>query len=236
MSKTNFQNTLDLKERNGHPDFANSATLPKKIYLARHGTSEWNKKKRVSGQLDPPLSQKGIEQSHLLAQVLQNVRLTGIYTSTLSRTVDTAHPIAQSQDLPINKMNGLKEINMGILQGRYRDHRDSEAQYLWSLRKENKLEFQIPGGETYADLKQRVIPCLENIFKNEIGGTILIVGHRNANRVILEALFHLKEEGAVNVNMRSKYLYEIVPGAHPQCNTISLEKDKMGHILKGFIE
>jgi len=235
MSKIDFEITSDLKVGNGHPDFANSATLPAKIYLARHGTSEWNKKKRVSGQLDPPLSEKGIEQSHVLAQVLQNENLTGIYASTLSRAVDTAHPTSQYHNLPINKVNGLKEIHMGILQGRYRDHRDSEAQYLWSLRKENKLKFQIAGGETYSDLKHRIVPCLKNIFKNEIGGTILIVGHRNTNRVILEALFHWKDKEAINVNLRSKYLYEIVPGAKPQCNTISLAKEKAGSVIKGFI-
>ncbi len=236
MSKIDFQLTDDFKGENGHPDFANSATLPEKVYLVRHGTSEWNEKKRVSGQLDPPLSERGVEQSRVLAQALQNIRLTGIYTSTLSRAADTAHPVAKCQGLPIHKMDGLKEKHMGILQGRFIDHRDTEAQYLWSLRKKNRLEFQMPGGETYANSKHRVTHCLRNILEKEVGGTILIVGHRNTNRVILEALFHWQEEEAVKVNPRSKYLYEIVPGAKPQCNTICLENDKIDHVLKGFVE
>ena len=63
---------------------------PTTIYLVRHGESQLNLEKRVSGQFDTPLSQEGIRHSQMLAVQLLQVPLTGIYTSALRRTVETA--------------------------------------------------------------------------------------------------------------------------------------------------
>ena len=51
----------------------------------------------------------------------------------------------------------LNEIHLGILQGRFRDERDPEAQRLWEQRGEDKLAFRAPGGETYRELRHRVL-------------------------------------------------------------------------------
>ena len=74
---------------------------PTTIYLVRHGESQLNLAKRVSGQLDTPLVPDGIRQSQMLAIQLLEVPLTGIYTSALRRTVETARPTAAMHGLPI---------------------------------------------------------------------------------------------------------------------------------------
>lgn len=193
---------------------------PAKIFLARHGQSELNLQERVTGQLDPPLSQKGREQAEYLKSVLRWEKLAAIYTSPLSRAVETAKPAAKNHNLTIETREGLKEINLGVLQGRFRDQRDLEAQRLYEAWEKDKLLHLIPCGETFLDLRKRVIPCLRDILDRENGNTILIVGHRNTNQLILGDLMRLSLEDSLELNIKNKYLYEIIPGTMPRVNTI----------------
>lgn len=211
------------------------SVCPTKIFLVRHGQSEWNGKKIISGQLDPPLSKKGINQAAALAEILQGEALSAIYTSTLQRSFETARPTAESHRIFIQKKEALMEIHLGILQGRYRDDRDPEAQRLWETRAEDRLTHRIPGGETFSELQQRVTPCIQEILRKEAGKVILIVGHRNTNRVILGELMQWPPEAVIDLKLRNKYLYEITFGDDPMIRTICLEDEKPGLAIESFI-
>jgi broad specificity phosphatase PhoE len=205
-----------------------------KIFLVRHGQSQWNREKRITGQCDPPLSEKGERQAQLLAQVLREHPLTAIYTSTLQRAQQTAKPTAFTHGLPLQIREALSEIHLGVLQGRFRDERDPEAQRLWEQRGENKLAFRAPEGETYHELHHRVLPCLQAIIEETQEGAVLIVGHRNTNRVLLGELLHWPLEVAAATNIKSKYLYEVRYTPQPQVRTICLEETRSGSIQEGF--
>lgn len=201
----------------------------RKIFLVRHGLSEWNGQKRISGQLDPPLSPMGVRQAQCLKSLLRDEQLSAVYASPLSRAVETAAPTAALHRLAVKTCEALKEIHLGILQGRFRDERDAEAQRLWAEREKEKLHYRVPGGETFLELETRVVPCLQDILRQE--GTVLIVGHRSTNRVILRKLMRWPLNVASELDLRSKYLYEIVPGESPRINTIRLDD---GHKYEGF--
>lgn len=201
----------------------------RKIFLVRHGRSEWNGQKRISGQLDPPLSPTGARQAQCLESLLRDEQLSAVYASPLSRAVETAEPTAASHRLAVKTCDALKEIHFGVLQGRFRDGRDPEAQRLWAEREKEKLHYRVPGGETFLELETRVMPCLQDILRQE--GTALIVGHRSTNRVILRELMRWPLDTALGLDLRSKYLYEIVPGESPRINTIRLDN---GHRHEGF--
>src|SRR5438270_971564 len=66
---------------------------PARLVLARHAQSTWNGLGKIQGQLDPPLSERGREQAERLAERLAGRRWAGLYSSTLTRTVETAAPI-----------------------------------------------------------------------------------------------------------------------------------------------
>lgn len=201
----------------------------RKIFLVRHGRSAWNGQKRVSGQSDPPLSPTGVRQAQGLKDSLRDEPLSAIYSSTLSRAVETARPTAVGHQLPVKACDALKEIHLGILQGRFRDGRDPEAQRLWGEREKEKLHYRIPGGETFLELEMRVLPCLREILEQE--GTALIVGHRSTNRVILKNLMRWPLHTTLELDLRSKYLYEIVLDRNPLINTIRLDN---GQRYEGF--
>src|SRR5262245_5619260 len=198
---------------------------PPRIFLARHGESEWNAQKRITGQADPLLTPRGVIQAQRLEARLRNQPLSAIYTSSLVRARDTAIPAALAHGLAMEARDALNEIHLGDLQGRFRDERDPEAQRLWGERGSDKRAFHAPGGETFDDMERRVLEALADILEREQGGVVLIVGHRNPIRVMLGALMRWSPETSVAVRPKGGRLCEIVPGPRPQMRTIRLDPD-----------
>ncbi|MFQ5783920.1 MAG: histidine phosphatase family protein [Alphaproteobacteria bacterium] len=207
---------------------------PKTVYVVRHGRSLWNGTKKISGQLEPGLSSDGKAQAQRLGRVLRDVRLDAVYTSTLRRAVETAQPVSLLHGLEIQQCAALREQHMGVVQGRFRDHRDPEALWLWNWRGADRLHRRLPDGESFADLEARVLPCLDEILRREAGKVVLIVGHRNTNRVVLGRLLGWPREDALEARVRACHLYEIAPGGVPRVETISLRRRDSGKRRQGF--
>lgn len=205
----------------------------RRIFLARHGQSIANLNKQISGQLDIPLSTKGRDQSLWLKEVLQHENLSAIYTSSLNRAVETARPTAEHHNLRIQNMDGLKEMHFGILQGKTADETDRHVFGLWQDPARYKMTKNIEGAETFIDFERRVSNCLAGLMANS-SGTILIVGHRNTNEVILANLLMLGSATELNINVKNKYVYEILCGAIPQVATIRLGGEHHGKKYAGF--
>src|SRR3981081_4345324 len=66
---------------------------PSRLLLVRHGESTWNAARRTQGQLDPPLSDRGMAQAHEVANRLAGHAIAGFYSSDLTRARQTAGPI-----------------------------------------------------------------------------------------------------------------------------------------------
>lgn len=201
---------------------ANSVSTATTVYLVRHGESLLNQARRVSGCLDTPLSPDGHRFSEALAEHFLDIPLTGIYASALMRTIDTARPTAKRHGLSIQINDSLNELHFGILEGRYRDARDPEALTIWEARKHDKRSYQIPGGERFIDMAERVRHALNYILAHEARGTILLVGHRNTNRALLGALMQRPEEEWPCMNLKRHAVYRITTGRPPEFSQTSL--------------
>jgi broad specificity phosphatase PhoE len=198
-----------------------SDNKPKRLFLARHGESIANQQKLISGQLDAPLTEKGKSQALWLCDVLKNETLSAIYTSSLSRTVDTARPTAEYHGIDIQKVDDLKEIHFGVLQGRPIDGADKDTQAMWEVNEVSNNAFAISGGEPAQAFEDRIVECIECVLK-DLQGTALIVGHRNTNEVILSKLLGFGSSTNKMINVKNKYLYEIELGETASINTIRL--------------
>ncbi len=205
------------------------------IFLARHGQSDSNHQRLITGQLDVGLSERGREQSEALARCLASEPVAAIYTSALQRTVATAQPTAAAKQLPIVTLPALNEIHLGVLQGRYRDERDPPAQALWARWQADLWNFRVPGGETFEELAQRAGDALHELLRRHRGQAILIVGHRATNRVLLGTLLGWHKERWEEIRLRNKFFYAIRPGAQPIITTIALSGSKAGVREAGFI-
>lgn len=92
--------------------------MNKSLYIFRHGETDWNVEKRAQGWIDIPLNDTGISQAKDLAKIMEPIGLDVIYSSPLSRALDTAKIVAKSNNTPIILHDGLKEKNFGVLGGK----------------------------------------------------------------------------------------------------------------------
>ncbi len=205
------------------------------LYLARHGQSESNHQSLITGQLDVGLSPQGQQQAEALAQCLQGESLAAIYTSALQRTISTAQPTAKAKALPIVSSPALNEIHLGVLQGRHRDERDPEAQAIWAAWQADVWGYRVPGGERFDEFSQRVQGGLQAILQQHQGQSVLLVGHRATNRVVLGTLLAWPRERWEEIRLRNKYFYRLRLAAVPQIATYTLSGSKVGACRDGFI-
>ena len=212
-----------------------SQQSPRRIFLARHGQSASNCEGRIAGQMNPLLTEKGQRQALRLSTVLRDIRLTKIVTSALGRSIETAKPTAEQQGLAVCSLSGLNEVCFGVLEGRLRHQLDDDSQRLLDQWTKDKTHFRIPNGENLIDVQKRAIPDLLRVFKASWGDTILIVGHRHTNLVILSALLGWDLELMKDTPIQSKYVYEIEFGATPRISTICLTGETRGRRFEGFL-
>jgi len=214
------------------PSKAETATT---VYLARHGRSEWNHQNRVTGQLDPGLSDVGRLQSRMLAQCLSGAAPAAIYASALRRTIDTARPVAALHGLPVQPVAALNEICMGALQGRYRDSRDAAAEAAWQRWQADPWTRPTADAESLADVADRACAWLVDALARHDGQTFLIVGHRATNSVLLGRLLGLPRSAWPGLGMRNKFCYRIVLGGPERViSTFQLSGDKAGTCRAGL--
>ena len=149
--------------------------------------------------------------------------------------METARPIAESQGIALCPLDALKEMSFGVLEGQLRGHLDHKPQHLLDQWTQDKLHFRIPGGESLLDVQKRVLPLLSHLLEDNPEGTLLIVGHRHTNIVILSALMGWNLESLADVSIRSKYVYEIQCTPTPCIYTICLTGKERGTRTEGFL-
>jgi probable phosphoglycerate mutase len=185
-----------------------------RIYLARHGQTDWNAARRLQGGTDVPLNDTGRAQARALAARLDGVALDAIYSSALARSRETAR--ALDGRAPIEALAGLNERNMGKFEGQYLDGRDPvlEAEY---HRRAADPDDALDGGETTREHLARVRAAIEEIRRRHPSGSVLVVGHGGTNQLVLAALLDLPIVDAERVRQANDEVYaiDLAPGRAP---------------------
>ena len=181
-----------------------------RLYIARHGETSWNLQHRLQGWTDVPLDETGRKQAAALAESLKGVRIDAIYSSTLSRSRDTAQTVA-ARTMTVKSLNGLRERNYGHFQG----GSDTDAQF---VKRMNVWDDRLDDGESLNQLLARARDSLAQIRREHPAGNVLIVAHRITNQMILRALLDLTPEQTVKITQNNDevYLVELDPGAKPR--------------------
>ena len=151
-----------------------------RLYLIRHGQSAGNAEGRFGGHGPTPLSELGIQQAERTAQVLAKEGISAIYSSDLHRAVQTAEPLANLLNLPINMRETLRERHVGVLEGLTFD--ESKEQFpddYYALINRN-IHHVISGGESYRQLLKRITAETRDILRRHHGQRIAIFSHTGA--------------------------------------------------------
>jgi alpha-ribazole phosphatase len=160
-----------------------------RIYLVRHGQTEWNATQRYQGHTDIPLDTIGLEQAERAAARLVDVSLDAVYSSDLSRAAETAQAIADLSRIPRTANPLLREHGFGQWEGRTRDEIEKEFADSWLAYRRSPLKAAPPNGETLMQTRPRVLQALSEITQAHPDGAICIVGHGGSMRwIVLEAL------------------------------------------------
>ena len=168
-----------------------------RLYVARHGQTQWNQENKVCGRTDLPLTETGLEQAKLLAERTKDLKIDVILSSPMLRARQTAVPAASLHGLEILVDERLTEQDYGIYEGVSRFDEGFLAY-------KRHFAFRYPGGESMMDVAHRVYSLLEEIKERYAGKNVLLVCHGGVCRVIRtyfedmtnDEYFHYSEDNA----------------------------------------
>ncbi len=144
------------------------------VFLVRHGATEWNESKRAQGQADIALNEEGRRQTLEVARRLAQHRVDAVYSSDLSRAVDTARAIADAHGLQVATDPAFREIDQGEWEGLFVDEIRLRWPNLWG---EARHFSSRPGGESPSDVRSRALAALTRAVASDVHGTIVVVSH-----------------------------------------------------------
>ena len=168
---------------NGNCNNKNEETL--KLYIVRHGETEWNVIKRFQGQLNTPLTEKGMEKLRETGKKLENVLFDEVYTSELGRTVASAEIILnenrgyRNKKRELKKLAELNEVYFGVWQGlTYEEvllkYPEEGNNYFYDVKNYKAENVE---AENLKDTLERFLKGINKILNIHKSGNILVVTH-----------------------------------------------------------
>jgi 6-phosphofructo-2-kinase/fructose-2,6-biphosphatase len=187
----------------------NTHITPRPILLTRHGESQDNIRGRIGG--DPPLSDQGEKYALRLADFvhkrLKTEAAASIWTSTLQRTLLTARHIV---GFPKVQWRALDEINAGVCDGMtYLEIKETMPED-YQARKQDKLRYRYPRGESYLDVIQRLEPVIIELERQR--SPVVVIAHQAILRSLYAYFADKPLKEAPHVEMPLHTIIEIQMG------------------------
>ena len=190
-------------------DFLVTDTV-KNLFLLRHGETFFNLENRIGG--DSPLTENGMTQARALARYFSKKSVPVIFTSEKKRTLQTAVPIktlqAKCTIIPLKEFN---EIDSGACECMSYEEIRKQMPHVFLARKKDKYNYVYPDGEGYTSMKYRVDMGIKKaLYLSQDSQSIIIVGHRAVNRMILSHFLYRREEDVPYIYVPQDRFYHIV--------------------------
>lgn len=155
--------------------------------MIRHGFSVANNEHRFAGHSDFPLTELGKLQAERCAEALKDEKIDAIYASDLKRAFETATPIAKAHGLTVIPHEGLREIFAGEWEGKTFEELQSEYPEGFGVWRNDLGAAHPDGGESIAELFERIIATMGEIAKEQEGKTVCIATHATPIRSVCTA-------------------------------------------------
>lgn len=159
-----------------------------KIWLARHGETDWNVRRIMQGTTDTELNENGLAQAARLGEAMVGKGITHVYTSHLKRARCTAQIVADRLGVPCEVREGLYETALGAWEGKFWTQICEETPELAQRWEKDRRNTRAPGGEMYQDVLDRVIPAVLRIVR-EAEADVMIVSHNGTIKAFLAELY-----------------------------------------------
>lgn len=155
------------------------------LYIVRHGETKWNAEGRLQGWSGASLTRNGVAQIRKLKQRLDDVPFKIAYVSPLERTRRTATILLREREVPLFLEPQLKEIFMGDWEGKTLEEVAREQPRKLSIFWEAPDKYNPHSGETFHEVRKRVVAAVEKILSRHPKGAVLVVSHGCASKILL---------------------------------------------------
>lgn len=156
----------------------------RRLYLLRHGDVAVEERERFTGWTDVPLAPEGRRRVEAWQDRFAGFRDGDVWSSDLTRAVDTAAVLLGRSPKPEHRLAALREIHLGEWEECSREEIRRDQPEAWQARGEDLAGFRPPGGESFGDLERRVLPAMQEIAVRS-GPETLVVTHAGVIRVLL---------------------------------------------------
>jgi broad specificity phosphatase PhoE len=166
-----------------------------RLLMIRHGATSATEEGRFSGAEGAELSDEGRWQAARLGERLAKEEIAAVYTSPLSRALDTARIVAEPCRREPIVRDGLQEIGHGHWDGMKRSEVESQFGDEYSAWEADPFTFAPSGGESGVAVLARALPVVRDIVSAHPGQQVIIVSHKATLRLILSSLLGFDARG-----------------------------------------
>ncbi len=169
-----------------------------RLYLVRHGATALTAEDRFSGDEGVELSDEGRRQASLLGRRLRAEGIGAVYTSPLSRALDTARLLCAEWDatgIVPEPREGLREIRHGHWEGKTRAEVEARFGDEYAAWEADPFTFAPRGGESGVQVLARALPVVREIVAGAAGRRVLAVSHKATIRLVLSSLLGIDARG-----------------------------------------
>jgi broad specificity phosphatase PhoE len=166
-----------------------------RLYLVRHGATQLTAEDKFSGSIGVDLSEEGRGQAQQLAERLADDKIAAVFSSPLSRTLETAQILAGPHALTPVLCDGLREIDHGHWEGLTRTEVEAKFAGEYASWDSDPFTFAPEGGESGISVLARALPIIREIVVQHAGENVLVVSHKATLRLILSSFLGFDARG-----------------------------------------
>ncbi len=170
------------------------------LHLLRHGANDSLKEHRLAGRdYTLSLNEEGRTQAARLAAKLRDTPLDALLSSPLPRCQETAKPLAELKNLPIETRDELVEIDFGDWTGRkIAEIKDDER---WTRFNAFRAGTAVPNGETIAEARARMLRLALELRDRHPEGQAALFGHGDPLRALLLQLLGMPDDAIHRIEL-----------------------------------
>jgi len=156
-----------------------------KLHLIRHAETVWHEENKYSGHTDIELTNLGHAQAKMLAAWAVELKPEAIYSSDLTRAIDTAKPSALALGLQIMVDSRFREVNFGRIEGLTPIEMDRQFHEVRQEFLARPADTKMPDGESGRLALQRALPAVDEIFSDLKDTDVMLVSHGTLIRLLV---------------------------------------------------
>lgn len=166
-----------------------------RLYLARHGATQLTAEDKFSGADGAELSEEGRAQAMRLGERLRAEGIGAVYSSPMSRAIETARLAGTECGLTVETRDGLREISHGHWEGLTRKEVETRYADEYASWEADPFTFAPEQGESGVAALARALPVIREIVTRHAGTRVLVVSHKATNRLLISSLLGFDGRG-----------------------------------------